>query len=194
MTLTSVCVFCGSSDAALDEHLVLARDAGARLAAEGITMIYGGGQSGLMGAAATACMDAGGEVVGVIPGGMFTNEIAHDHITTLHTVPDMHARKAMMYSLSDGFLALPGGLGTFEEVFEAATWTQLGLHERSKTVVLCATDGFWDGAAALLDTANASGLLRDTNRAIIRSANSVDQALEQLRDEPQREQPEYVTR
>lgn len=172
--------------------MTLASDVGARLAAESITVVYGGGRSGLMGATARGAMEAGGEVVGVIPGGLFTNEIPDETITTLHTVPDMHARKAMMYALSDAFLALPGGLGTFEEVFEAATWTQLGLHDKPKTVVVLDQDGFWEPLEALLDKAHETGLVRTANRSIVKRATTLDQALDLLRADPSREQPEYV--
>lgn len=164
------------------------------MAAESLTLVYGGGRSGLMGAAATSCMEAGGDVTGVIPGGMFSNEIQHDDITTLHVVDDMHQRKAKMYALADAFLALPGGLGTFEEVFEAATWTQLGLHDKPKTMVLLDLDGFWTPAAALLDGAHDAGLIGPTNRGIIGHAGSVDAAVALLRSDPSREQPQYVNR
>lgn len=194
MQISSVAVFCASSDSARPDYLDLARAVGERLANESIKLVYGGGRSGLMGAVASSCMQAGGEVTGVIPGGMFTNEMPNDDITTLHIVDDMHVRKATMYSLSDAFLALPGGLGTFEEVFEAATWTQLGLHDRSKTMVLLDDDGFWEPAVALLDSAVDGGLIRTKNRAIIRRAASVDEAIELLRADPSREQPEYVRR
>ena len=130
----------------------------------------------------------------MIPGGLFTNGIHQDQVTRLEIVEDMHKRKARMYELADGFIGLPGGLGTFEEVFEAATWTQLGLHGqgRSKTVVLLDRDGFWAPVHALLDQAASAGFVRDRNRAIIRSASSIDEALDLLRLDPTREAPEYV--
>lgn len=191
--LTSVAVFCGSSDGVAESFVSLAQEVGRMLAAEGITMIYGGGRSGLMGASAQATMAAGGKVVGVIPGGLFSNEIPDDDVTELHIVDDMHARKKMMYDLSDAFLALPGGLGTLEEVFEAATWTQLGLHGGvDKTVVLLDNDGFWSGVTQFLDNASATGFIRPTNRRILRHASSVPDALDALRAPPSREAPPYV--
>ena len=147
-----------------------------------------------MGAVAQATMEAGGAVTGVIPGGLFSNGIPEDEITTLEVVADMHQRKARMYELSDGFIGLPGGLGTFEEVFEAATWTQLGLHAggRPKTVVLLDEDGFWDGAHALLDNAAAGGVLTTKNRPIIQGASTVDDALRLLRTDHTNELPPFV--
>lgn len=187
-------MFCGSSDKVADHYLTLAGHVGAELAAANITMVYGGGNSGLMGAVARGTMQAGGQVTGVIPGGLFTNGIDDNDVTTLEVVEDMHERKARMYALSDGFIGLPGGLGTFEEVFEAATWTQLGLHEgqRDKTVVLLDEDGFWDPVHGILDRANQAGFVRDANRAIIRRASSIDEALAILAAPPSRVAPEYL--
>jgi len=147
-----------------------------------------------MGAVAKATMANGGQVTGVIPGGLFANGIAETDITTLETVADMHERKARMYELSDGFIGLPGGLGTFEEIFEAATWTQLGLHvgNTPKSVVLLDEDGFWDGAHALLDRAVAGGVIQDKNRPIIQGASTIDQALTLLRTDRDHELPEFV--
>lgn len=196
--LKRVAVFCGSSDGVADSFVSLAEEVGRALAAEGITMVYGGGRSGLMGATAGAAMSAGGKVIGVIPGGLFSNEIPDDDVTELHVVADMHARKKMMYDLSDAFLALPGGLGTLEEVFEAATWTQLGLHSAAtgngadKTVVLLDTDGFWNGVVQFLDNASATGFIGNTNRGILRYTQSVPDALAALRAAPTREAPRYV--
>jgi len=188
-----VAVFCGSSDAVAQPFLDLATEVGASLAAAGITVVYGGGHSGLMGATARAAMDAGGTVIGVIPGGLFANGISEAGVTELHVVENMHERKKMMYDLSDAFLALPGGLGTLEEVFEAATWTQLGLHQNGdKTMVLLDTDGFWNGVNQFLDNASATGFIGSTNRAIVRHATSVPDALTLLREPPQREAPQYV--
>jgi len=132
---------------------------------------------------------------GVIPGGLFANGIDPTSVTRLETVADMHERKARMYELSDGFIGLPGGLGTFEEVFEAATWTQLGLHRgssQSKQIVLLDEDGFWDGATALLDRAVDGGVLRTQNRPIVQATSSIDGALEILRSDPTNELPKYV--
>jgi len=192
--LNSVAVFCASSNDADPAYLDLARRVGERLATDQVRLIYGGGHSGLMGAVARATMTNGGQVTGVIPGGLFANGIAEDDITTLETVVDMHERKARMYELSDGFLGLPGGLGTFEEIFEAATWTQLGLHSggRPKAIVLLDEDGFWDGAHALLDRAVAGGVIRDENRPIIQGASTIDEALAMLRTDRDHELPEFV--
>lgn len=195
MELTSVAVFCASSNDADPTYLDLARRVGTQLAGEGVALVYGGGHSGLMGAVAEATMQAGGSVTGVIPGGLFTNGIDAEAITTLEVVEDMHERKARMYDLADGFIGLPGGLGTFEEVFEAATWTQLGLHTegRAKTVVLLDEDGFWDGAHALLDRAVGGGVIKDKNRAIVQGASTIDEALQILRTDRSHELPEFVT-
>jgi len=189
----SVAVFCGSSNDANPAYLDLATAVGERLAAEGLTLVYGGGHSGLMGAVARGVMDAGGSVTGVIPGGLFSNGIDAEQVTTLEVVGDMHERKARMYALSDGFLGLPGGLGTFEEIFEAATWTQLGLHSSGpKNVVLLDQDGFWDGAHALLDRAVSGGVLKDKNRPIIQGAKTIEHALELLRTKQGHELPQFV--
>jgi len=194
MKIASVAVFCGSSDAAEPSYIDLARRVGERLAHERMQLVYGGGHSGLMGAVAQAAMEAGGEVTGVIPGGLFTNGIAADEVTSLEIVADMHERKARMYALSDGFIGLPGGLGTMEEVFEAATWTQLGLHTggRPKTVVLLDEDGFWDGAHALLERAHDGGVLTDRNRAIVQRASTIDDTLRILRSDRAFELPAHV--
>lgn len=192
--LNSVAVFCASSNDANPAYIDLAQRVGQRLAHERLTLIYGGGHSGLMGAVAQGTMEAGGEVTGVIPGGLFSNGIPEDEITTLEVVADMHQRKARMYELSDGFIGLPGGLGTFEEVFEAATWTQLGLHAggRAKTVVLLDEDGFWDGAHALLDNATAGGVLTEANRPIIQAASTIDEAIRLLHTDRSNELPKFV--
>jgi len=195
ITLKSVAVFCASSNDAEPSYIDLAQRVGQRLAHERLRLVYGGGHSGLMGAVAQATMEAGGEVTGVIPGGLFTNGIPEDEVTTLEVVADMHQRKARMYELSDGFIGLPGGLGTFEEVFEAATWTQLGLHAggRAKTMVLLDEDGFWDGAHALLDKATSGGVLTEKNRPIIQGASTIDQALRILHTDRTTELPKFVT-
>ena len=192
--LNSVAVFCGSSNKVDQSYLDLAASVGQRLAHERITLVYGGGHSGLMGAVAQAAMEAGGTVTGVIPDGLFTNGIPEDQVTTLEVVADMHERKARMYALADGFIGLPGGLGTFEEVFEAATWTQLGLHAGAspKAVALLDTDGFWAPVFELLERSSAAGLLRAKNRDIVQPASSVDQAIGIVRRGLEHELPEFV--
>ena len=174
-----VAVFCSSSLGTEAGFAELAADLGRRLADEGIGVVFGGGRVGLMGVMADATMAAGGEVIGVIPNFLDEIEIAHQGLTELHLVADMHERKQLMYSLSDGFCALPGGLGTQEELFEAATWTQLGLHEggRYKPVVLLDEDGFWEPLAAFHRQLVDVGFIKPDKAGIIQRARSIDEAL-----------------
>lgn len=176
--LTAVGVFCGSSPGRDPRHLELARSVGAILAERGLTLVYGGGQVGLMGAVADACLDGGGHVVGVIPGALFAREVVHPRLGELHEVGTMHERKALMYDRSDGFLALPGGLGTLDELAEVATWAQLGLH--AKALVLVDVDGFWDPFAEMLDRMVDSGFLLPRNRALVLRAAGAEEALDVL--------------
>ncbi|MDE0237409.1 MAG: TIGR00730 family Rossman fold protein [bacterium] len=155
---------------------------GGRLGGLAFVGVSGGGGLGLLGVMADAAMDAGGEVIGVIPNFLDEIEVAHQGLTKLHLVNDMHERKQLMYSLSDGFCALPGGLGTQEELFEAATWTQLGLHEggRYKPVVLLDEDGFWEPLAAFHQQLVDVGFIKPDKANIIQRADSIDEALELL--------------
>ena len=130
MNLKSLCVYCGSSPGLRGAYLESAAAFGQLLATEGITLVYGGGNVGLMGALADAALQAGGKVIGVIPERLVAREVAHTGLTTLHRVCSMHERKLKMAELADGFVALPGGVGTIEEIFEAFTWTQLGVHSK----------------------------------------------------------------
>ncbi|MBO0824834.1 MAG: TIGR00730 family Rossman fold protein [Actinobacteria bacterium] len=157
-----VAVFCGSSMGCLEELAAAAADFGRSLAKEDVGIVYGGAKVGLMGVLADAALEAGGEVIGVIPGGLFTDEIPHPALTRLEVVPSMHERKAMMADLADGFAALPGGLGTLDELFEILTWRQLGLH--AKPVALVDVGGFWDPLANLLDGLAAAGFVPDASR------------------------------
>ncbi|MXW59427.1 MAG: TIGR00730 family Rossman fold protein [Acidimicrobiia bacterium] len=177
-----VAVFCSSSLGNEPAYAELAADLGRRLAEEGIGVVFGGGRIGLMGVMADAVMAAGGEVIGVIPNFLDEIEVAHQGLTELHLVNDMHERKQLMYSLSDGFCALPGGLGTMEELFEAATWTQLGLHEggRYKPVVLLDEDGFWKTLAEFHTGLVENGFVKPDKAKIIQRAGSIDEALELL--------------
>jgi uncharacterized protein (TIGR00730 family) len=173
--LHALCVFCGSSTPADRRYAAAARHLGGTLAHRGIDLVYGGGRVGLMGQLADAALTAGGRVVGVIPVGLFSREVGHTGLTELHEVPTMHERKQLMYDLADGFIALPGGLGTLEELAEVATWSQLGLHQ--KPVVLLDVDGFWDPLVAQLDRMVGTGLLKPANRALIQRAGSAEEAL-----------------
>ena len=128
--MDSICVFCGSSDSVHADYLAGARLMGGTLARRGLRVVYGGGRTGLMGALADGTLEAGGEVIGVIIPSMNTAPLAHPNLTRMEVTVDMHARKARMHELSDGFIALPGGYGTFDELFEAVTWAQTGAHEK----------------------------------------------------------------
>jgi uncharacterized protein (TIGR00730 family) len=147
--LHAVCVFTGSSIGRRDEYKAAAVALGRDLAARGLTLVYGGGNVGLMGIIADAVLASGGDVIGVIPESLKRREVAHETLTTLHVVDTMHERKAKMAELSDGFIAMPGGLGTLEELFEVLTWAQLGIHD--KPCGLLNVDGYYDGLIAFVD-------------------------------------------
>lgn len=160
-----VCVFCGSNVGHQPVYAEAARAMGRLLARRGVGLVYGGGNVGLMGVIADAVLDLGGEVIGVIPHALAEREIAHPGLTVLHVVDSMHTRKAMMAELSDAFVALPGGVGTFEEFFEAVTWTQLGLHR--KPCGLLNVNGFYAPLAAFIDSAVSEGFIKPVHRAAI---------------------------
>jgi uncharacterized protein (TIGR00730 family) len=160
-----VCVFCGSSPGKNPVYLEAARETGRALAARRIGLVYGGGSVGLMGAVADATLEAGGEVVGVIPRALELRELAHRRLTTLHVVGSMHERKAKMAELADGFVALPGGMGTLEELAEILTWAQLGLHARP--VALLDVGGYYTPLIAFFDRAVAEGFIRPEHRRLL---------------------------
>jgi uncharacterized protein (TIGR00730 family) len=147
--LQSVCVYCGQSDRISQVYLDAARAVGQTLARRGLTLVFGGGKTGMMGALANSALGAGGEVVGVIPELFNTPQLVHAGLTTLHVVDSMHARKARMADLGDGFIALPGGFGTLEELFEMLTWSQVGLH--AKPVAVLNTSGYFDRLLEAID-------------------------------------------
>jgi uncharacterized protein (TIGR00730 family) len=173
--LRAVCVFCGSSDPADPRYREAARALGALVARRGLGLIYGGGSVGLMGELADAALRHGGWVVGVIPQSLRAREINHIGLTELYEVGSMHERKQRMYDLSDAFIALPGGLGTLEELAEVATWSQLGLH--SKPVALLDVDGFWEPLVTLLDRMVGTGLVKPASRDLVRRTRSAEEAL-----------------
>ena len=160
-----ICVFCGSRPGGRSEYVQAARDLGAQMAARGIGLVYGGGHVGLMGTVADAVLKAGGEVIGVIPDNLVQREISHHGLSELHVVGSMHERKALMAKLADAFIALPGGFGTFEELFEIVTWAQLGLHR--KAVGILNVSGFYDGLLALADHAIREGFIPEDNRGLL---------------------------
>lgn len=160
-----VCVFCGSSVGVNPAYGEAARTMGRTLVDRGLSLVYGGGHVGLMGVLADAVLAAGGEVVGVIPHALNAREIAHAGLSTLHVVDSMHERKAMMASMSDAFVALPGGFGTYEEFFEAVTWTQLGVHQ--KPCGLLNVAGFYDPIVHFIDQAVREQFIRPQHRAAI---------------------------
>ena len=153
-----ICVYAGSNPGAKAAYAEAAGDLARLLAERGIGVVYGGGKVGLMGILADTALAAGGEVIGVIPQDLIDREIGHTGLTELHVVGSMHERKALMAELSDGFVALPGGAGTLEELIEIYTWSQLGLHDKPMGVLNVA--GYYDGLAALLDHAVQEGFLR----------------------------------
>lgn len=167
-----VCVFCGSSDGFRPEYRATAIAFGRALAERGDELVYGGSKVGLMGAVADAALGAGGKAIGIIPTALRDKEIAHDGLTELHVVGSMHERKAMMADRSDGFVALPGGVGTLEELFEIWTWAQLGYHR--KPVGLLNVAGYYDKLLAFLDGTVAEGFVREAHRgmAIVESEPS----------------------
>ncbi len=178
--LQSLCVYCGSASGKDPAYAASARALGSLLAERGIRLVYGGGHVGLMGVIADAVLSAGGEVTGVIPQALMDREVGHGRLTQLHIVGDMHERKAMMAELADGFIALPGGIGTLEELFEVMTWLQLGYH--AKPVGLLNVLGFYDALLAFLDQQRDAGFLRDEHRALLITADDPSLLIERLLD------------
>lgn len=180
MANQNICVFCASKEGANQEFQKLAEELGAKLAQKGFGLIYGGAQIGLMGQIADAALENGGEVTGVIPESLADREIAHPRVTSLIVTTDMHERKKTMYDLADAFIALPGGMGTLEEVFEAATWTKLGMHRNGiyKPVVLLDNGEFWQDMIKFLNFQVSAGFVSQKNREIVCSAYTADQAIE----------------
>jgi hypothetical protein len=178
MTLKRICVFCGSSPGARLEYAAAARDLGLALAQRKIGLVFGGGKVGLMGHLARAALDAGGEVIGVIPRELYEKKVAFTGLSDLRVVATMHERKALMAELSDGFMALPGGLGTLDETFEILTWAQLGLHR--KPCGLLNVAGYFTPLLAFLDRVAAEGFLDAAHRATILTAETPGEMFRQF--------------
>jgi hypothetical protein len=173
-----VAVYCASNAGARPEYVECARALGTLLAQRGLTVVYGGGRVGLMGALADAALAAGGEVIGVIPHGLVQREVAHHGLTALRVVDSMHERKAMIAQLADAFITLPGGLGTLEEFFETWTWAQLGVHQ--KPIGLLDVAGYWAPLLALLEHVDAEGFLRGNPREWLVVSDDASSMLAQL--------------
>jgi uncharacterized protein (TIGR00730 family) len=162
--MKSVCVFCGSNPGNDQVYAAGATAMGVEIVKRGLTLVYGGGAVGLMGVVANAALEAGGRVHGVIPRALRQKEIGHNGLTELEVVDTMHTRKARMAELSDGFIAMPGGIGTFEELFEVWTWGQLGIH--TKPLGFLNIGGFYDPLAVFLDNTVEAGFLKQSHRAM----------------------------
>jgi hypothetical protein len=170
-----VAVYCGSADGNHPAFLSEATALGKAIAAAGLGLVYGGANLGLMGAVADAALAGGAEVIGVLPDVLAGKEIAHSGLTALEMVPTMHERKARMAELASAFLVLPGGYGTLDELMEAVTWAQLGMH--SKPCILINTAGYWNGLLAFLDSAVAAGFLKEENKRLLHVAASAGEAV-----------------
>lgn len=178
-TFRRICVFCGSNDGNDPSFTRAAHDLGKHLATHKIGVVYGGARVGMMGALADGALGAGGEVIGVIPEKLQALEVTHQELSELFVVESMHARKAMMAHLADAFIALPGGWGTLEEVFEVTTWTQLNYHR--KPVGLLNVNGYFDKILDFVHHAVATGFIRDIHKDLMQSAATQEELLEKLR-------------
>ncbi len=168
----SVCVFCASSDAAPQKYKDLAASLGTLIAERGLRLVYGGAQSGLMGAAANSALAAGGEVIGVMPEILSGRERAHKNLTKLTITKDMHERQQTMASLADAFVILPGGMGTLAEFFEILTWKQIGLHQ--KPIILVNMFGFWDPLLATINSCLKDGFLHENPETLFSICDNME--------------------
>lgn len=175
-----ICVYCGSSPGHDPIHVESAREMGRAILARGLGLVFGGGGVGLMGVVADTVLEGGGEVIGVIPRELLERELGHGDCTELHVVESMHERKLLMASLADGFVAMPGGIGTLEEIAEVLTWTQLGVH--AKPCGLLDTKGYWHRLLQLFDDFVETGFLKPEFRALIQVAESSSKLLDALQD------------
>lgn len=176
--MKSICVFCGSSDSVHPDYISAARSVGRVLAERGLRLIYGGGRTGLMGAVANGAVEAGGEVIGIIIPSMNIAALAHDGLTRMDVTLDMHARKARMHELADGYIALPGGFGTFDELFETVTWAQTGAHE--KPVGLLNVKNYYAPLLAALDHAVEEGFIYREHRDALFCESDTNKLLDAL--------------
>lgn len=190
--MKSLAVFCGSSTGNFPIYMEEARRLGERLAAEGITLVYGGSTVGCMGAVADAVLEGGGKVIGVIPKSLKDVEIAHERLTELHVVEDMHERKALMAKHADGFVALPGGAGTLEEWFEVFTWAQLGYHQ--KPCALLSVNEYYQPLISLFDHMVEQGFLKKEFKDLVLIEKDSDILIDRIKNYQANYQPKWSER
>ena len=190
--IQAICVFCGANYGKRPSYRESARRVGEILAKRGITLVYGGGNVGLMGALADACLEKGGRVVGVIPRALKEKEIAHKDLSEMHVVGSMHERKAMMADLADAFLTLPGGFGTWDEFCEALTWSQLGLQK--KACAFLNVEGYYDALLAMTQRASEDGFIRPEHRELLLVDTDPERIVERLQDYEVPYVPKWVDR
>jgi uncharacterized protein (TIGR00730 family) len=178
MSRTSICIYCGSRPGALPAYAAAARDIGSEIGRRGWQLVYGGGRAGLMGVVADAALAAGATVVGVIPQSLMERELGHQGLTELHVVTTMHERKLMMAERSDAFVALPGGIGTFEELFEVWTWRQLGYHD--KPLGLLNADGYYDTLLDFMRQTLQQGFVTEAQQALLQVERDAAPLLERI--------------
>jgi len=178
--MNSVCVYCGSADHVHPDYLLAARRMGETLARRGLTLVYGGGRTGLMGALADGVLESGGQVIGVIVDSMNTPALAHPGITRMEVTPLIHQRKARMYELADAYIALPGGYGTLDELFETLTWAQIGVH--AKPIGLLNVGGYFDPLLAMLDRAETEGFIFPEHRRSLLCASDPGALLDAMKN------------
>jgi len=189
-TFQRLCVFCGSSHGSNPAYAEAAKNLGGELARRGIALVYGGGNVGLMGVVADGVLAAGGQVIGVIPEALMAKELGHKGIQDLRVVKTMHERKAMMAELSDGFIAMPGGIGTFEEFFEIATWAQLGFH--AKPCALLNVNGFYDPLLRLVDHAIEERFVKASQRQILIVESEINALLHRMEHQHVPVEPKWI--
>ncbi len=178
--MNSICVYCGSADNIHPDYLLAARQMGATLARHGLTLIYGGGRTGLMGALADGALENGGQVVGVIVESMNIPALAHPGLSRMEVTPFIHQRKARMYELADAYLALPGGYGTLDELFETLTWAQIGVH--AKAIGLLNVKGYFTPLLTMLDCAQQEGFIFPEHRAALLVESEPEKMLEAIKN------------
>jgi uncharacterized protein (TIGR00730 family) len=180
--MNRIAVYCGSSSGDSSLFKLAATQLGALIASQGMTLVYGGARIGLMGAVADAALAAGGDVIGVIPGALMHDEVVHDGLTHLEVVGSMHERKARMLDLADAVVAMPGGLGTLDELFEALTWAQLRFH--AKPIGMLNLNGYFDALLTFLDDSVSTGFLSERNRALLLDATTPELIIHRLLNAP----------